>query len=82
MSLIIGGAWLALCTFNGAMRLTNLLEEPEIHEKDLPPVGEAVIVRCPTFQCLAYRGRTNQWWDANDGRELKEVLEVIYRFGR
>jgi hypothetical protein len=64
------------------MRLNNLLEWPEIDENELPPVGEAVIVRCPNFQCLAYRGRTNQWWDANDGRELPDVLEVVYRFCR
>jgi hypothetical protein len=64
------------------MRLNSLLEQPEIDEKELPPVGEAVIVRCPNFQCLAYRGRTNEWWDATDGKELKDVLEIVYRFGR
>ena len=64
------------------MRLNTLLERPEIDEKDLPSIGEAVIVRCSNFQCLAYRGRTNQWWDATDGDELTDVLEVIYRFGQ
>jgi hypothetical protein len=64
------------------MRLNTRLEQPENEKKDLPAVGEAVIVRCPTFQCLAYRGRTNQWWDATDGEELTDVLEVIYRFGQ
>jgi hypothetical protein len=53
-----------------------------MEENDLPAIGEAVIVRCPGFQCLAYRGRTNDWWDANDGTELSEVLEIVYRFGR
>jgi hypothetical protein len=62
------------------MRPNTLLEQPKTGEKDLPPVGEAVIVRCPTFRCLAYRGRTNQWWDATDGKELPNVLEVVYRF--
>ena len=64
------------------MRLNTLLEQPEIEKNDLPAVGEPVIVRCPNFQCLAYRGRTNQWWDATDGEELTDVLEVVYRFGR
>jgi hypothetical protein len=64
------------------MRLKKLLEWPVIDKKDLPPIGEAVIVRCPDFQCLAYRGRTNQWWDAIDGKELRNVLEIVYRFGR
>jgi hypothetical protein len=64
------------------MRPNWLLEQPEIDENDLPPIGEAVIVRCPNFQCLAYRGRTNQWWDAIDGEELAHVLEVVYRFCR
>jgi hypothetical protein len=62
------------------MRLNTRLEQPENEKKDLPAVGEAVIVRCPTFQCLAYRGRTNQWWDATDGEELTDVIEVVYRF--
>jgi len=64
------------------MRPNTLLEQPEIVEKEMPLVGETVIVRCPNFRCLAYRGRTNQWWDANDGRELTQVLEVVYRFCR
>jgi hypothetical protein len=64
------------------MRPNTLLEQPEIDENDLPAVGEPVIVRCPNFQCLAYRGRTNQWWDASDGEELTDVLEVVYRFCR
>lgn len=64
------------------MRSNTLLEQLEIDENDLPAIGEPVIVRCPNFQCLAYRGRTNQWWDATDGEELSDVLEVIYRFGR
>jgi hypothetical protein len=64
------------------MRLETHLEKPKIEKKDLPAIGEAVIVRCPNFQCLAYRGRTNQWWDATDGEELPDVLEVLYRFGR
>jgi hypothetical protein len=64
------------------MRPNTPLEQPKIEEIDLPAVGEAVIVRCLNFQCLAYRGRTNQWWDATDGEELTEVREVVYRFGR
>jgi hypothetical protein len=64
------------------MRPNWLLERPKIDENDLPGIGEAVIVRCSTFQCLAYRGRTNQWWDATDGEELTDVLEVVYRFGQ
>lgn len=62
------------------MRPNTLSEQPKFDENDLPRVGEAVIVQCPAFRCLAYRGRTNQWWDANDGRELTEVLGVVYRF--
>jgi hypothetical protein len=64
------------------MRPNTFSERPKIKENDLPAVGEAVIVRCPGFQCLAYRGRTNDWWDANDGTELSEVIEVVYRFCR
>jgi hypothetical protein len=64
------------------MRPNSLLEQPEIDENDLPAIGEPVIVRCPNFQCLAYRGRTNQWWDATDGEELSDVLEIVYRFSR
>ena len=62
------------------MRPNWLLEQPKTDENDLPAIGEAVIVRCRNFQCLAYRGRTNQWWDATDGEELTDVLEVVYRF--
>ena len=58
------------------------MEQPEIDENDLPAIGEEVIVRCRNFQCLAYRGRTNQWWDATDGEELTDVLEIVYRFGQ
>jgi hypothetical protein len=64
------------------MRRDTLLEQPEIDENDLPAIGEAVIVRCPNFQCLAYRGHTNQWWDATDGEELTGVREIVYRFCR
>jgi hypothetical protein len=64
------------------MRLKTHLEQAKIGKKELPPIGEAVIVRCPKFRCLAYRGRTNQWWDAADGKELTDVLEVVYRFGQ
>jgi hypothetical protein len=64
------------------MRLNTRLKPPKNEKKELPPVGEAVIVRCPKFRCLAYRGRTNQWWDAIDGKELTDVLEVVYRFGQ
>lgn len=64
------------------MQPKTLLEPGEIGENHLPAVGEAVIVRCPNFQCLAYRGRTNQWWDATDGEELTDVLEIVYRFCR
>jgi len=64
------------------MRPNTLLEQPEIDENDLPAIGETVIVRCPNYQCLAYRGRTNQWWDATDGEELSAVLEIVYRFCR
>jgi hypothetical protein len=64
------------------MRLKTHLEQPKIDKIELPPIGEAVIVRCPNFRCLAYRGRTNQWWDATDGEELTDVLEVLYRFGQ
>jgi hypothetical protein len=64
------------------MRPNWLFEQPKIDENDLPGIGEAVIVRCSNFQCLAYRGRTNQWWDATDGEELTDVLEVVYRFGQ
>jgi len=64
------------------MRLNTRSERPKFKENDLPAIGEAVIVRCAGFQCLAYRGRTNEWWDANDGTELSEVLEIVYRFGR
>jgi hypothetical protein len=64
------------------MRPNTLLEQPKTEQNDLPPVGEAVIVQCPAYRCLAYRGRTNQWWDANDGTELTGVIKVVYRFCR
>jgi hypothetical protein len=64
------------------MRPNWHLKQPETDRNDLPAIGEEVIVRCRNFQCLAYRGRTNQWWDATDGEELTDVLEVVYRFGQ
>ena len=46
------------------------------HKQRLAP-GEQVLVRCPGFQCLAYRDAGGIWRSVFGNRELREVREVL-----
>jgi hypothetical protein len=45
--------------------------------KQRPVPGEQVLVRCPGFQCLAYRDAEGTWRSVFGNREIPEVLKVI-----
>ena len=46
----------------------------------LPAPGERAVVRCPGFQCLAYRDSKGSWREARSQQRLPEVLAVVLRF--
>ena len=43
--------------------------------RNLPPVGEHVIVQCPKFSCLGYVDADGKWRNAFSNLELPEVVE-------
>lgn len=52
-------------------------DSTEQKEKDLPPVGQEVLVQCSSFKCVGYRDSEGKWRDAFDGRELPKVIQII-----
>jgi hypothetical protein len=57
-------------------------QQPDIRGKSqpIPPLGQAAMVRCPGFRCLAYRDKDGKWRDVAHNQELPEVLEVLWEF--
>jgi hypothetical protein len=52
----------------------------EMDHSGLPAPGEYVVVRCPGFQCLAYRDSDGKWREARSKARLTDVLEIVLRF--
>jgi len=67
---------IALRRAAGYFRMLNN-DSTEQKEKDLPPVGQEVLVQCSSFKCVGYRDSEGKWRDAFDGRELPKVIQII-----
>ena len=52
----------------------------ESNSSGLPVPGERAVVRCPGFQCVAYRDSNGSWREARTKEHLPEVLDIVLRY--